>query len=92
MPFKVIITAAYARRAERFFSRHQDLIEKYGLVLRMLELDPYHPSLHLHPLQGKLKGLHAISLNYQYRITLFLLVRDGEVMPVAIGTHDEVYN
>ncbi len=54
-------------------------------------MNPHHPSLRLHPLQGKLAGLHSVSINISYRVTLELIVKDREVVLINIGTHDEVY-
>lgn len=53
--------------------------------------DPFHPSLRLHPLQGRLAGLHAVSINLQYRITLELELRAEEIILVAVGSHGEMY-
>ena len=39
---------------------------------------PLHPSLRLHPLGGQLAGLHAVSINLQYHITLELELRERE--------------
>jgi plasmid maintenance system killer protein len=45
----------------------------------------------LHPLRGKLDGLHSVSINLSYRITLELLIQDGKIIPVNVGDHDAVY-
>lgn len=45
-----------------------------------------HPSLRLHPLKGKLKGMWSISINMQYRIIFQLEEKD--VVFVSIGKHD----
>jgi len=47
--------------------------------------------LRLHALQGRLEGLHSVSINLSERITLELLMREAEVIPVDIGNHDAVY-
>jgi len=57
----------------------------------LLEQDPFHPSLRLHPLGGRLAGLHAASINLQYRITLELELRGQEIILVGVGSHGEVY-
>ena len=57
----------------------------------VLEANPAHPSLRLHPLRGKLDGLHSVSINLSYRITLELLIQDGQIIPVNVGDHDAVY-
>lgn len=50
-----------------------------------------HPSLRLHPLRGKLDGVHSVSINLSIRITLELLIQDGQIIPVNVGDHDSVY-
>jgi len=42
----------------------------------------------LHALSGKLQGLHSVSINLLYRITLELLIQDEEIIPVNVGDHD----
>ncbi len=55
-----------------------------------MEVDPFHPSLRLHPLQGKLKDLHSVSIDMQYQISIEFYIEDSKIIPVNIGTHDEV--
>jgi plasmid maintenance system killer protein len=57
----------------------------------LLEANPFHPSLRLHALQGKLDGLHSVSINLSYRITLELLIEDGKIIPINVGDHQSVY-
>jgi mRNA-degrading endonuclease YafQ of YafQ-DinJ toxin-antitoxin module len=59
--------------------------------LRDLENDPLQPHLRLHPLKGKMQGLHAVSVTYSYRISLTLKVTEKEIILLDIGSHDEVY-
>ena len=75
----------------RFLKRHPDLLERYQKALAVLEQDPFHPSLRLHALAGRLTGLHAVSINLQYRITLELELRESEIILVSVGSHGEVY-
>ena len=91
MSYNIIFTKSYTKRATRFFKKHSDLIGQYEKALKLLELNPQHPSLGLHPLIGKLKGLHSVSINISYRITIELIVRKKTIIPIYIGTHDEVY-
>jgi mRNA-degrading endonuclease YafQ of YafQ-DinJ toxin-antitoxin module len=87
----LIFTAQYNKRAARFLKRHPELEKQYLKTLQLLELNPYHPSLRLHPLSGKLHGLHSVSINLSYRITLELLIQDEQIIPVNVGDHDAVY-
>ena len=77
--------------ARRFLRRHPNLLERYAKTLALLEHDPFHPSLRLHPLQGRLTGLHSASINLQYRITLELELREQDIILVSVGSHGEVY-
>ena len=53
--------------------------------------DPFHPSWRLHTLPGRLAGLHTVSINLQYRITLDLELRQQKIILVSVGSHGEVY-
>ena len=74
MSYTLIFTEQYNRRALRFIKRHPDLKKSYLKTLQLLEINPFHPSLRLHALQGKLQPLYSISINLSYRITLELLI------------------
>ena len=91
MTFQLIFTAQYEKRAARFLKRHPELETQYLKTLQLLELNPYHPSLRLHALGGRLQGLHSVSINLSYRITIELLIRDNEIIPINVGDHDAVY-
>ena len=91
MTFQLVFTAQYNKRAARFLKRHPALEKQYLKTLQLLEINPHHPSLRLHPLSGKLQGLHSVSINLSYRITLELLIQDEEIIPINVGDHDVVY-
>lgn len=91
MACKLVFPESYLRRARKFFKRHPDLLGQYGKTLELLEINPRHPSLRLHPLKGRLAGLHSVSINISYRITLEMVLSDQEIILVNIGSHDEVY-
>jgi mRNA-degrading endonuclease YafQ of YafQ-DinJ toxin-antitoxin module len=91
MAFLLVFTEQYNRRAARFLKRHPELRQPYLKTLQLLEANPAHPSLRLHPLHGRLEGLHSVSINLSYRITLELLIQDGQIIPVNVGDHDAVY-
>ena len=91
MTYSLIFTASYERIETRFLKRHPDMLDRYRKTLAILEQDPFHPALRLHALQGPLTGLHAVSINLQYRITLELELREGEIILVNVGGHGEVY-
>jgi mRNA-degrading endonuclease YafQ of YafQ-DinJ toxin-antitoxin module len=71
--------------------RHPELEQQYLKTLKLLEADPFHPSLRIHKLSGRLDGLHSVSINLSYRITLELMINESEIIPVNVGDHDTVY-
>lgn len=91
MPYTLIFTQDYMRRALRFLKRHPELKNQYAKTLALLEINPHHPSLRLHALSGRLAGLQSVSINLSYRITLELLIQDQQIIPVNVGDHDAVY-
>jgi len=90
MSYTLIYTEQYERRSKRFLKRHPELLQPYQKTLLMLETNPWHPSLRLHALSGKNQGLHSLSINLSYRITLELLIQGEEIIPVNVGGHDAV--
>jgi mRNA-degrading endonuclease YafQ of YafQ-DinJ toxin-antitoxin module len=91
MSWSLVFTDQYVKRARRFLKRHPELERQYLKTLQLLEANPFHPSLRLHPLAGRLTGLHSISINLSYRITLEFLINDQEIIPVNVGDHEAVY-
>lgn len=91
MSFRIVYTPSYNKRAGRFLKKHPGLLAQYEKTLKLLELDPFHPSLRLHQLKGALGELHSVSINLSYRITLELVIKDGKIIPIDVGSHDDVY-
>jgi toxin HigB-1 len=88
---EIIYTDSYIKRAKRFVKKHPELISQYEKTLKLLELNPSHPSLRLHKLHGKLTELYSVSINITYRISIDFLIEDDNTIPVDIGSHDDVY-
>ena len=91
MTYKIIYTDSYIKRATKFLKKHPELISQYDKTLKILEMNHEHPSLRLHPLRGKLKELHSVSINISYRITLEFYLTEKEIILVNVGHHDYVY-
>ncbi len=53
-------TKSYIKRAEKFVKRYTELIEQYKKSMKILETNPYHPSLRLNKLEGKLSELYSV--------------------------------
>ena len=91
MAYRVIFTESYTRRAIRYIRKHPEVRPQYEKTLQLLELNPFHPSLRLHKLKGRLTGLHSVSINISYRITIEFLIEGATIIPVAVGAHEDVY-
>lgn len=89
--FSIVFTESYIKRAKKFFKKHPEVLPQYEKTLKLLELNPTHPSLRLHKLKGRLSELFSVSINITYRITIIFLIEDNRIVPVDIGKHDEVY-
>jgi mRNA-degrading endonuclease YafQ of YafQ-DinJ toxin-antitoxin module len=91
MTYRLIFPESYLKRARKFLKKHPELRGQYQKTLELLELNPYHPSLRLHKLQGQLSDLSSVSINMSYRILLNFIVQDNDIILVDIGDHDRVY-
>ena len=91
MNYKLVFPESYVRRARKFLKKHPEIRDQYRKTLELLELNPYHPSLRLHSLQGNLSGLSSVSINISYRIVLELIIEGSEILFINIGKHDQVY-
>lgn len=89
---KLIFTESYERRAAKFLKKHPELKETYAKVLRLLAVNPSHPALKLHRLKGSMHGLHAVSINLSYRVVLEFVIKKDQIIPIHIGSHDQVYD
>jgi proteic killer suppression protein len=92
MSYKIFYTKSYNRRSARFIKKHPELIGQYEKTLRLLELDPFHPSLRLHKLKGRLSELHSVSINIGYRISIEFLLNEKTIIPINVGSHEDVYD
>jgi mRNA-degrading endonuclease YafQ of YafQ-DinJ toxin-antitoxin module len=82
MPYKLIYPESYIRRARKFLKKHPEIHNQYRKTLELLELNPYHPSLRLHSLQGRMSGLSSVSINISYRIAIEFIIEGDEILLV----------
>ena len=81
----------YEKRAIKFFKKHKDIYPQYKKTIEILSRDPYHPSLRMHKLQGKLRPYHSISINMKYRVVIDFIIQDDVITLIDIGSHNDVY-
>jgi len=88
---EILYTDSYLKRARKFIKKHPELVSQYEKTLKLLEINPNHPSLRLHKLHGKLSELYSVSINISYRISIIFLIENDKIIPIDLGSHDEVY-
>ncbi|BAS67685.1 addiction module toxin, RelE/StbE family [endosymbiont of Bathymodiolus septemdierum str. Myojin knoll] len=81
----------YEKKAIKFLKKHKEIVLQYMKIIDLLENNPYHPSLKLHKLQGKLSKFSSVSINMKYRIVIDFIIFDDEIILVDIGSHDNAY-
>ena len=91
MNYKIIRTDEYFKKLKKFIKKHSEVLNRYIKTIELLEIDPFHPSLRIHKLNGKLRFYHSISINMKYRVVIDFILQENEIIPIDIGTHDEVY-
>ena len=86
---RLLTTKSYERQLIKFIRRHPELREHYVKTLRLLGVNPQHPSLRLHKLQGKLQAYSSVSINMKFRIMIDFVIKDDVVVLISIGSHSE---
>ena len=76
----------FSELIDKTLSEGPQIVTKHGTEVAVVM-----PSLRIHAPQGKLKGLHSISITLSYRLTIEFLIDDKEIIPLDIETHDRVY-
>jgi addiction module RelE/StbE family toxin len=89
---EIIYTESYNKRAAKFIKKHPDLLSQYQKTLELLEMNPHHPSLRLHKMKGKLSELYSISINISYRISIYFIFENDQIILIDVGSHDEIYS
>ncbi len=87
---KLVSTKSYERQLGVFVKRYPNLRESYARTIRLLELNPHHPSLRLHKLKGRLQAYSSVSIYMKYRIMLDFIIKDDMIILIAIGSHEQL--
>lgn len=91
MAYEIRLSESYKKRLRKFIQSHKDMAVRYEKTLRILQENPYHPSLRLHKLKGNLSEYYSISINIEYRIIMDFMIVNEVIILLDIGAHDEVY-
>jgi mRNA-degrading endonuclease YafQ of YafQ-DinJ toxin-antitoxin module len=91
MTYKLVYPDSYVKRAKKFLKKHREVRSQYQKTLELLEVNPHHPSLRFHGLQGRLNGLSSVSINMSYRKVLEMVIRTNDILLFDVGHHDQIY-
>jgi mRNA-degrading endonuclease YafQ of YafQ-DinJ toxin-antitoxin module len=89
--YDVEATPRFLRKSAKFLRKHPERRADLEAALDGLSQNPFQPALRLHPLAGRLQGLHAVSLTFEFRIVLVLRAEERRITLINIGAYDEVY-
>ncbi len=89
--YTLIFTKRYTKIARKFIKSYPKLIGQYTKTLKLLEMNPRHPSLRLHKLKGNFEDIYSVSINIAYRITLELKISGNKIVLIDVGPHDYIY-
>jgi mRNA-degrading endonuclease YafQ of YafQ-DinJ toxin-antitoxin module len=89
--FKLIFTESYEEKVKKFLRKHLDIVKQYEKTLRLLEINPFHPSLRLHQFKTTSFEGYSVSINMSYRIALEFIIKEKEIILINIGDHQEIY-
>ena len=89
---EMIWSPKFKKVAEKFIKFNPEMIESFKSTIKLLEENPFNPSLKTHKLKGNLSDCFACSINYYYRIVFKMCIREPNCIQLLnIGTHEEVY-
>ncbi len=91
MSYEIRLSDEYKKRVAKFIKSHKDMADRYEKTIRILKENPFHPSLRLHKLRGDMSEYYSISISLEYRIIMDFVITGNLIIPLDIGSHDEVY-
>ena len=87
---KITWDKGFKRIYKKMTRSNSELKKNFWNAIGLFSENPFYPTLRTHKLTGRLEGLWAFSITYNYR-AVFKFLDDKEILLIDIGTHDEVY-
>jgi len=88
---ELIWDTSFKRAYKKRVSGSVALKKKFWETLELFVNNPFDTRLKTHKLTGKLKGLWALSVDYDCRLVFKFIKENDVILLIDIGTHDEVY-
>jgi len=89
--YELVFPEIYKKIERKFFKKHPDLLNRYEKILRLLQINPFHPSLRLHKLNPPLEKFYSVSLTMKYRVIIDFVIEDNQIVFINIDIHDKAY-
>lgn len=86
-----MINISYETRFFRMLKKlPKEIVQQLSEKTELFKKNPNDPSLRVHLLSGKMKGLYAFSVNYSIRV-IFQKPKSNTILFISIGPHSAVY-
>lgn len=85
---KITFSPLFQKKLIKLKNKNTKLYKSIKRKLFLFKVNPKHPSLRLHKLQGDLKNVWSISVNMDFRL---LFVDDSNYYFFDLGSHSQVY-
>jgi mRNA-degrading endonuclease YafQ of YafQ-DinJ toxin-antitoxin module len=84
MHFEIRYSTLFLRKLRKLVPMlQQEVVEKIGLFAH----EENHQQLKTHALKGRMKGLHAFSVNYRTRVIVEIVRKEVYLLVVDVGDH-----
>ncbi len=87
---KITWDHAFKRIYKKRVMNNGEFKKRFWNAVELFSKEPFNSRLRTHKLTGKLEGLWAFSITYDFRV-IFKFLSKNEVLLIDIGGHDEVY-
>jgi hypothetical protein len=85
---ELVFTEFYEEEARRFMSRHEGVRGQYEKAIKLLGINPYHPSLKLEKERQRGKDIYSVCINMMSRMAIYFFIEHDQIIPLHIGSHE----
>lgn len=87
---KVTWDHGFKKLYKKKIKSNEGLRKRFWNSMGLFSRNPFDARLRTHKLTGKLEGLWAFSVDYDWRV-IFKFLKEDEILLIDVGGHDEVY-
>ena len=92
MSYELIFSTNFTKSIKKL-AKNPDFLIDLQTALNLIKENPYNSKLKTHKLKGKLKGLYASSIDFNFRLIFDIIHSESSdtILFVDVGVHDDVY-